>query len=168
MRPKKYNSVEQMVNENSLREMEETTPMTSIERTSLRRWVKQGNSPESNPWGYLDEDSWPLNYLLAYRRNRGYYITVYYHFDEKSHLLIVKKLTKEHPLMYHHLMGWILPQKKVQVISTSVSLCPFSGKSVRFMVILLRFRQKNIHFLDDTHQNMEFTQGKWMLIFILT
>ena len=51
MKHKKYNSVEQMINENSLREMEEMTPMTTIERTSLRRWVKQGNSPESNPWG---------------------------------------------------------------------------------------------------------------------
>ena len=81
MKQKKYKSVDQVINENSLREMEEMTPMTTIERTSLRRWVKQGNSPESNPWGYLDEDGWPLNYLLAYRRNRGYYITVYYHFD---------------------------------------------------------------------------------------
>ena len=31
MKHKKYNSVEKMINENSLREMEEMTPMTTIE-----------------------------------------------------------------------------------------------------------------------------------------
>ena len=44
------------VNLETMREMEESIPMLPVERTALRRWTNQGNNPETNPWGYLDED----------------------------------------------------------------------------------------------------------------
>jgi hypothetical protein len=72
----KYNynkdPVERMINLNGLREMEEVLLMNSYERKSLRQWVYNGNDPDKNPWGYCDEDGWPMNYLEAYRYNRGY------------------------------------------------------------------------------------------------
>ena len=71
------------INKETLAEMESSIPMLTIERTALRRWVKQGNDPERNPWSYLDEDGWPLNYVEAYRRHRGYFFTVYYHIIEE-------------------------------------------------------------------------------------
>lgn len=82
MKKRNIDPVEYGINLETLRGMEEMIPMTSDERTHLRRWVHNGNDPERNPWGYLDEDNWPMNYLLAYRKQCGYYINVYYHFDE--------------------------------------------------------------------------------------
>jgi hypothetical protein len=55
-----------------LRDMEEVLLMNLYERKSLRSWVYKGNDPEKNPWGYCDEDGWPMNYLEAYRFHRGY------------------------------------------------------------------------------------------------
>ena len=67
----------------ALQEMEKEIPMLAAERTALRRWVNQGHDPGDNPWGYLDEDAWPMNYIEAYRRHRGYYFNVYYHVIEE-------------------------------------------------------------------------------------
>ena len=46
--------------------------MTLRERSCLRRWVRSGHELESNPWGLLDSDGMPLNYLQAYRIEYGY------------------------------------------------------------------------------------------------
>ena len=67
----------------ALYEMERVIPMLEMERKALRRWVSRGNHPEKNPWGYLDEDGWPLNYVEAYRRRKGYSFTVRYHIIER-------------------------------------------------------------------------------------
>ena len=69
-------------NREAMNEMEEVIPMLSGERKALRAWVGKGNDPGNNPWGYLDEDDWPMNYIEAYRRHRGYFFTVYYHIIE--------------------------------------------------------------------------------------
>ena len=53
------------------------------ERKALHQWVGKGHDPERNPWGYLDEDSWPMNYVEAYRRHKGYYFVIYYHITEE-------------------------------------------------------------------------------------
>ena len=65
-------SIEYQVNVWSLREMEEIIPMTLYERKCIRKWVRKGHEVESNPWGYLDSDGMPLNYLQAYRLYYGY------------------------------------------------------------------------------------------------
>lgn len=65
-------AVDYEVNKESLREMEEVVPMTGPERKKLRVWVRSGHDVESNPWGYLDEDGFQLNYLQAYRLEYGY------------------------------------------------------------------------------------------------
>ena len=46
--------------------------MTLRERSCLRRRVRSGHELESNPWGLLDSDGMPLNYLQAYRIEYGY------------------------------------------------------------------------------------------------
>ena len=75
--------LDQQVNFEALREMEEVIPMLSAERKALRRWTRHGNNPGDNPWGYLDEDGWPMNYIEGYRRHKGYYFNVYYHIIEE-------------------------------------------------------------------------------------
>ena len=75
--------ISRQVNKETLAEMENVIPMLTVERTALRRWVIKGNDPERNPWGYLDEDGWPMNYVEAYRRHKGYCLTVYYHITEE-------------------------------------------------------------------------------------
>lgn len=83
MNKKNIDPVDYAVNLETLREMEEMTPMTSGELAHLRKWVHTGHDPKRNPWGYLDEDSWPMNYLLSYRKQCDYCIHIYYHFDEQ-------------------------------------------------------------------------------------
>ena len=56
-------SIDYQVNVFSLHEMEEVVPMTLRERSCLRRWVRSGHELESNPWGLLDSDGMPLNYM---------------------------------------------------------------------------------------------------------
>ncbi len=56
----------------TLREMEETIPMTLRERKNLRAWVYTGHDPERNPWYFADCDGWELNFLEAFRRHLGY------------------------------------------------------------------------------------------------
>jgi hypothetical protein len=58
--------------------MEETIPMTSYERNSLRCWVYNGNCPDDNPWHYTDDDGYLMNYLDAYRYHHGYAVKVSY------------------------------------------------------------------------------------------
>ena len=65
-------SIDYQVNVFSLHEMEEVVPMTLRERSCLRRWVRSGHELESNPWGLLDPDGMPLNYLQAYRIEYSY------------------------------------------------------------------------------------------------
>ena len=60
-------SIDYQVNLVALQEMEEVVPMTLRERCCLRKWVRQGNEVESNPWNYMDSDGMPLNYLQAFR-----------------------------------------------------------------------------------------------------
>lgn len=67
----------------ALHDMEKVIPMLASERSALRHWVSQGHDPGNNPWGYLDEDAWPMNYIEAYRRHKGYYFNVYYHIIEE-------------------------------------------------------------------------------------
>ena len=45
-------SIDYQVNLVALQEMEEVVPMTLRERCCLRKWVRQGNEVESNPWNY--------------------------------------------------------------------------------------------------------------------
>ena len=75
--------VARQVNMETLREMEQMITMLTADRTALHRWVIKGNDPERNPWGYLDEDGWPMNYVEAYRCHKGYCFTVYYHITEE-------------------------------------------------------------------------------------
>ena len=49
-------SIDYQVNLVALQEMEEVVPMTLRERCCLRKWVRQGNEVESNPWNYMDSD----------------------------------------------------------------------------------------------------------------
>lgn len=56
----------------SHREMEDCVPMTKTERNCLRKWVRQGHDPETNPWNYLDSDGYQMNYLQAFRLEYGY------------------------------------------------------------------------------------------------
>ena len=65
-------SVDYEVNREILKEMEEVVPMTLSERHKLRIWVRNGHDVESNPWGYLDSDGCPMNYIQAYRLEFGY------------------------------------------------------------------------------------------------
>ena len=69
-------------NRAALNEIEKSMPMLSSERTALRNWVSKGHDPGNNPWGYLDEDDWPMGYLEAYRRHRGYCFTIRYNIIE--------------------------------------------------------------------------------------
>ena len=75
--------ISRQVNKETLAEMENVIPMLTVERTALRRWVNKGNDPERNPWGYLDEDGWPLNFVEGYRRHKGDFFNVYYHIIEE-------------------------------------------------------------------------------------
>ena len=70
-------------NREALDEMEKVIPMLQAERKALRSWVSKGNHPGNNPYGYLDEDDWPMNYIEAYRRHRGYFFNIYYHIIEE-------------------------------------------------------------------------------------
>ena len=67
----------------ALYEMENVIPMLPPERKALRAWVSKGHDPENNPWGYLDQDDWPMNYVEAYRRRHGYFFNIYYHIIEE-------------------------------------------------------------------------------------
>ena len=67
----------------AMHEMEKEIPMLASERKALHSWVGRGNDPGNNPYGYLDEDDWPMNYVEAYRRHRGYFFNVYYHVIEE-------------------------------------------------------------------------------------
>ena len=66
------NSIDYQVNLWTLHEMEEVVPMTLYERESIRKWVRSGHEVESNPWGFLDSDGYPLNYLQAFRLEYGF------------------------------------------------------------------------------------------------
>ena len=55
-----------------LEEMEKIVPMTVPERNAIRKWVRKGNTVESNPWEYVDPDGEQMNYLQAYRIHFGY------------------------------------------------------------------------------------------------
>lgn len=66
------NSMDYQLNMEALREMEESVPMTKRERESLRKWVKKGHDPDTNPWDFSDADDLPLNYLQAFRLEHGY------------------------------------------------------------------------------------------------
>lgn len=83
MRRKRTDPEEHALHLEALHEMEADVPLLLEERNSLRRWVYAGGDPERNPWKYLDEDCWPLNYVRAYRRHNGYRINIYYHIDEE-------------------------------------------------------------------------------------
>lgn len=73
-----FNPTEFLYYEELLKEMEDSLPMLTCERTALRQWVGCGNNPERNPWDYYDESGYPLSYLEAYRRHKGY--KIYYSF----------------------------------------------------------------------------------------
>ena len=66
------NSVDYEINMETLREMEAVVPMTLRERKCIRRWVRKGHDPETNPWGYYDYDGMMMNYLQAFRIEYGY------------------------------------------------------------------------------------------------
>ncbi len=75
--------IDHMIDLETMKEMEETLLMNSIERKSFHSWVYQGNDPEKNPWGYSDEDGWPMNYLEAYRYHHGYTYQIRYRIIEE-------------------------------------------------------------------------------------
>ena len=56
----------------ALKEMESLIPMTLSERKAIRKWVRSGHEPESNPWGHYDSDGLLMNYIQAYRLEYGY------------------------------------------------------------------------------------------------
>lgn len=60
-------SIEDAVNHCSLQEMEEAVPMTRLERSCLRKWVKSGHDIDTNPWRCYEPDGSDMNYLKAYR-----------------------------------------------------------------------------------------------------
>lgn len=66
------NSIDYQVNLESLREMEDLVPMTLNERKAVRRWVRTGNDPETNPWKLLDSDGFQMNFVQALRLQIGY------------------------------------------------------------------------------------------------
>lgn len=73
MKQERYEkTVEYQVNLEALREMEECVPMTRKERERLRKWVRKGHDPETNPWNHFDSEGFPLNYLQAFRLEHGY------------------------------------------------------------------------------------------------
>ena len=65
-------SLDYQLNLETRNEMEECIPMTKRERDCLRKWVKKGHDPNTNPWDYLDCDGFLLNYLQAFRLEYGY------------------------------------------------------------------------------------------------
>ena len=65
-------SLDYQLNLETLNEMEEYIPMTKRERHCLRKWVKKGRDPETNPWNYTDCDGFQLNYLQSFRLEYGY------------------------------------------------------------------------------------------------
>lgn len=65
-------AIDHQFNIRALEEMELTIPMTVPERNNLRRWVRQGHEPDSNPWDYRDADGVLLNFLQAFRLRYGY------------------------------------------------------------------------------------------------
>lgn len=44
---------------------EERVPLTSIERTELRRWVARGHSPYTNPMGYQSPFGGEMDFAAA-------------------------------------------------------------------------------------------------------
>lgn len=67
------NSPEYRSNRAAFHELEEVVPMTSIERSSLARWVLNGHDLDSNPWNYFEpDDGSPMNFLKALRIRCGY------------------------------------------------------------------------------------------------
>ena len=74
LKPYKFprKSADYEVNLAALHEFEEIVPLTLPERDQLRNWVKKGFSIDSNPWAYVDEDGYLMNYIQAYRLRYGY------------------------------------------------------------------------------------------------
>lgn len=65
-------SVDYQMNLVALEEIENFIPMTKRERQCIRRWVKRGHDPDTNPWNFMDSDGFPLGYLQAFRIQYGY------------------------------------------------------------------------------------------------
>lgn len=65
-------SIDYRLNLEAFHEMEQVVPMTLYERNALRHWAQSGYDIDSNPWDFLDEYGYPLNYLQAYRLEYGY------------------------------------------------------------------------------------------------
>jgi len=65
-------SVDYEINFESYREMLNLIPTTRIERLHLLHWVQLGHDVDTNPWGFLNADGSPMNFLHGYRIRRGY------------------------------------------------------------------------------------------------
>ena len=66
-------SYEYRMNRAAFRETVSIVPMTSLERSSLARWILNGHDIDSNPWNYLEpDDESPMNFLKALRIRNGY------------------------------------------------------------------------------------------------
>lgn len=65
-------SIDYQINLETLHEMEDYIPMTRRERDCLRKWVKKGHDPDTNPCGILDSEGFALNYLQAFRLEYGF------------------------------------------------------------------------------------------------
>ena len=63
----KKGSVDYEVNLETVHEMEEVVPMTSIERQYLRSWVKAGHDIDTNPFHLCELDGSSMNFLKARR-----------------------------------------------------------------------------------------------------
>ena len=44
---------------------------THKEIKALKRWIKAGCHPQSNPWYYADELGWPMDIISAIRLNKA-------------------------------------------------------------------------------------------------
>ncbi len=60
-------SIDYQINMEALREMEEMVPMTLLERSRIRYWVKTGHDLETNPFKIYEPDGSGMNYLKAHR-----------------------------------------------------------------------------------------------------
>lgn len=58
-----------------LSEYESQYHLTRQERQQLRRWVRDGNDINSNPWNYEYDDGWKMDFICALRTDEGIYET---------------------------------------------------------------------------------------------
>ena len=61
---------EQQMLKNLLANYEQEKPMTSNEKIEVRKWVRSGNDPYSNGYGYCFENGNIMDFIEAERTNK--------------------------------------------------------------------------------------------------